>query len=82
MFFLENNVENFACLDNECLINMDNLKSMKHYSNLAGAQLVEAKFKNGSEYPIYEGWNPKTAEWYIQAYNKQEDAYTDMATYM
>ena len=71
----QEDINNFAFLNDEFILNIDNVKTVDWLSNAAGSQLIEAYFKNGDEFDLYEGFNRKYARHLYNSYNEQENAY-------
>ena len=80
-FLKSHGAKNLACLDNEFIINMDNLKSLDHLTNLAGSNKIEAIFKNGNSFALYQGPNRNYANFLLKSYNIQEEQYSHLPNY-
>lgn len=76
-YLSDNNIKNFACLDNEYVINIDNVEMFAHLSNKIGEQLVQAIFKDGTRYNLYFGYNKNYARHLNQRYHNQEAEYIE-----
>ena len=71
----EEGVNNFAILDNEYVLNIDNVESFEHLQNLAGSSLVQVSFDNEEVFDLYESYNKAHAKQMLNSYNQQQAKY-------
>ena len=81
-FLKDQGAENFANLNNDIILNMDNVQSVDgYYNKLIGRYYVEATFKNNQEFELYGGFNGEYAHMLVDSYKDQEAQYCNGAEF-
>lgn len=72
---LKASLNNFVFVG-DFIINLNNVANFNHKSNRLGSHIVEVKFKNGSNFILYQGWDKEYANILHENYLLQKFART------